>query len=150
MLTKSLNEVLKGFFWGLGFAIAVIGLASVYSLTIAASVDLGFKKNVRLHAMSSFEDFASDYELSLSEIFKENGRVKITAELKNISNDELYAMGVVASTFDSNGRFIGNCAGKGPEISLSPAEVSYVEIDCNLFKTQSERVHSAKLTLKWI
>lgn len=106
MLTKSLNEVLKGFFWGLGFAISVIGLASVYSLTIAASVDMGFKKNVRSHAMSSFEDFASDYELSLSEIFKENGRVKITAELKNISNDELYAMGVVASTFDSNGRFI--------------------------------------------
>ncbi|CAM4298557.1 FxLYD domain-containing protein [Pseudoalteromonas byunsanensis] len=150
MPSKSFEEVLKGFFWGLGFSLSVISIGTVYTLNMAAHVDKGFKESLQLKVMNSINELTPSYEVSLSEIFKENGRVKITAELKNTSSEELYAVEVIASTFDSNGKFIGNCTGKGNEITLAPKEISYVEIDCDFFRLQSEKVHSAKVKIKWI
>ena len=148
MSSKNFEEIIRGFFWGLGFAVSVIGVATVYTLKMAASVDKGFKDNIRLNAITSVSELAPNFEVALSEIFKENGEVKITAELKNISNENLYAVGVVASTFDSNGKFIGKCVGSGTDITLQPNEVSYVEINCEFFRIQGERVHSVKLKPK--
>lgn len=150
MPSKSFEEVLKGFFWGLGFSLSVIGIGTVYTLKMASHVDKGFRESLQLKVMDSINELAPSYEVSLSEVFKENGRVKITAELKNTSSEELFAVGVIASTFDSNGKFIGNCTGKGNEITLAPKEISYVEIDCDFFRLQSEKVHSAKVKIKWI
>ena len=42
-MSTNFNEIIKGFFWGVGFVIATLGGISVYALTIAAEVDIGFK-----------------------------------------------------------------------------------------------------------
>ncbi|WP_240917442.1 hypothetical protein [Pseudoalteromonas sp. Z9A6] len=99
-MSNNFNEAIKGFFWGIGFVIAILGGISVYALTIAAEVDNGFKEQVSNKALEGTNGLNSDYKLTLSDIFKENGRVRITAELKNITNESIYAGGVIASTFD--------------------------------------------------
>jgi hypothetical protein len=46
MSSSNFNESIKGFFWGIGFVIALLGCLSVYALTIAAEVNSGFKQLV--------------------------------------------------------------------------------------------------------
>ncbi|MEH6480389.1 MULTISPECIES: FxLYD domain-containing protein [Pseudoalteromonas] len=149
-MSNNFNEAIKGFFWGIGFVIATLGGISVYALTIAAEVDSGFKEQVSNKALEGTDDLNSDYKLTLSDIFKENGRVRITAELKNITNESIYAVGVIASTFDKNGKFVGNCLGKSDDIFIEPNKSSYIDIHCNLLRPQVSRVHSAKLKFKWL
>ncbi|KPZ54194.1 hypothetical protein AN391_02997 [Pseudoalteromonas sp. P1-13-1a] len=148
-MSTNFNETLKGFFWGVGFVIATLGGISVYALTIAAEVDSGFKELVSNKALDSASDLSNDYKLTLSDIFKENGRVRITAELKNISNESIYAGGVIASTFDENGKFVGNCLGKSDDMFIEPSKSSYIDIHCNLLSPQARRVHFAELKVKW-
>ncbi|WP_231613068.1 hypothetical protein [Pseudoalteromonas sp. SWXJZ94C] len=57
---------------------------------------------------------------------------------------------IVASTFDKNNKFIGNCVGQSNDMFLAPNEISYIDINCNLIKPQVERVHFAKLKVRWI
>ena len=38
MKSNNFNESIKGFFWGIGFVIAVLGGISAFALTIAADV----------------------------------------------------------------------------------------------------------------
>ena len=147
-MSNNFNEIIKGFFWGAGFVIATLGGISVYALTIAAEVESGFKEQVSNKTLDSTSDLSNDYKLTLSDIFKENGRVRITAELKNITNESIYA-GVIASTFDKNGKFVGNCLGKSDDIFIEPNKSSYIDIHCNLLRPQASRVHSAKLKFKW-
>lgn len=148
-MSTNFNEIIKGFFWGAGSVIATLGGISVYALTIAAEVDSGFKELVSNKALDSASDLSNDYKLTLSDIFKENGRVRITAELKNISNESIYAGGVIASTFDENGKFVGNCLGKSDDIFIEPSKSSYIDIHCNLLSPQARRVHFAELKVKW-
>ena len=144
------NESIKGFFWGLGFVIALLGGISVYALTVAAEIDSGFKKMVSNKVLESTTDFDDDYKLTLSDVFKDNGKVRITAELQNITNESIYMRAIVASTFDKNNKFIGNCVGQSNDMFLAPNEISYIDINCNLITPQIERVHSAKLKVKRI
>ncbi|TMO05198.1 ATPase [Pseudoalteromonas sp. S558] len=148
-MNNNFNDIIKGFFWGVGFVIATLGGISVYALTIAAEVDSGFKELVSNKVLDSTSDLSNDYKLTLSDIFKENGRVRITAELKNITNESIYASGVIASTFDENGKFVGNCLGKSEDIFIEPNKSSYIDIHCNLLRPQASRVHSAELKFKW-
>lgn len=150
MSYKSVNEIFKGFFWGLGFAISVFGIGTVYTMHMAASVDLALQQSLSVKARESFDELEQHYDVKLSEIFKQSGQVKITAELTNITNEEVYAVGIAASTFDVNDRFIGNCLGQGTAKTLQPEEVSYIEIRCDFFKTQAARVHSVKLSPAWM
>jgi len=78
-MSTNFNEIIKGFFWGVGFVIATLGGISVYALTIAAEVDSGFKELVSNKVLDSTSDLSNDYKLTLSDIFKENERVRITA-----------------------------------------------------------------------
>ncbi|GEB71740.1 hypothetical protein PC2016_1059 [Pseudoalteromonas carrageenovora] len=149
-MSTNFNEIIKGFFWGVGFVIATLGGISVYALTIAAEVDSGFKELVSNKVLDSTSDLSNDYKLTLSDIFKENGRVRITAELKNISNESIYAGGVIASTFDENGKFVGNCSGKSDDIFIEPNKSSYIDIHCNLLRPQASRVHSVELKFSWL
>jgi len=148
-MSNIFNEIIKVFFWGAGFVIATLGGISVYALTIAAEVESGFKEQVSNKTLDSTSDLSNDYKLTLSDIFKENGRVRITAELKNITNESIYAAGVIASTFDKSGKFVGNCLGKSDDIFIEPNKSSYIDIHCNLLRPQASRVHSAKLKFKW-
>ncbi len=148
-MSNNFNEIIKGFFWGAGFVIATLGGISVYALTIAAEVESGFKEQVSNKTLDSTSDLSNDYKLTLSDIFKENGRVRITAELKNITNESIYAAGVIASTFDKNGKFVGNCLGKSDDIFIEPNKSSNIDIHCNLLRPQASRVHSVKLKFKW-
>ena len=50
-MSNNFNEMIKGFFWGVGFVIATLGGISVYALTIAAEVDSGFKELVSNKAL---------------------------------------------------------------------------------------------------
>ncbi|WP_241232270.1 ATPase [Pseudoalteromonas sp. Xi13] len=112
-------------------------------------MESGFKEQVSNKVLDSTSDLSNDYKLTLSDIFKENGRVRITAELKNTSNESIYAGGVIASTFDESGKFVGNCLGKSDDIFIEPSKSSYIDIHCNLLRPQASRVHSAKLKFKW-
>ena len=112
-------------------------------------MESGFKEQVSNKTLDSTSDLSNDYKLTLSDIFKENGRVRITAELKNITNESIYAAGVIASTFDKNGKFVGNCLGKSDDTFIEPNKSSYIDIHCNLLRPQASRVHSAKLKFKW-
>ena len=149
MKSNNFNESIKGFFWGIGFVIAILGGISAFALTIAADVDSEFKTMVSNKALETSDEINNDYKLTLSEIYKENGQVRIAAELKNITNESIYTGTVIASTFDESGKFIGNCVGKSTESFLEPSEVSYVDIKCNLFRSQASKVHSTKLKIKW-
>ena len=86
MDSNNFNQSIKGFFWGVGFVIAMLGGISVFALTIAADVDSGFKTMVSNKALETSDEFNNDYKLTLSEIYKENGQVRIAAELKNITD----------------------------------------------------------------
>ena len=150
MSSSNFNESIKGFFWGIGFVIALLGCLSVYALTIAAEVNSGFKQSVSNKTLETTSDFSGSYRLTLSEVFKDNGKVRITAELQNVTNESIYTGAVVASTFDKNGKFIGNCIGQSNDLSLAPNATSYIDINCNLLRPQVSRVHSAKLKIKWL
>ena len=149
MDTNNFNESIKGFFWGVGFVIAILGGISAFALTIAADVDSGFKTMVSNKALETSDEINNDYKLTLSAIYKENGQVRIAAELKNITNESIYTGTVIASTFDESGKFIGNCVGKSTDNFLEPNQISYVDIKCNLFRSQASKVHSTKLKIKW-
>lgn len=103
-----------------------------------------------LKTLETTSDFSGSYRLTLSEVFKDNGKVRITAELQNVTNESIYTGAVVASTFDKNGKFIGNCIGQSNDLSLAPNATSYIDINCNLLRPQVSRVHSAKLKIKWL
>ena len=68
-MNNNFNDIIKGFFWGVGFVIATLGGISVYALTIAAEVDSGFKEQVSNKALEGTDDLNSDYKLTLSDIF---------------------------------------------------------------------------------
>jgi hypothetical protein len=43
-----------------------------------------------LKTLETTSDFSGSYRLTLSEVFKDNGKVRITAELQNVTNESIY------------------------------------------------------------
>ena len=145
----NVGEMIKGFLWGVGFSIALLGVGSAYYLTIAIDVEKSFKDMLRVEVLHSAKEIESYYKLSVIELFKENGAVRVAAQVQNVSNEEIYTHPIIAATFDENGKFIGNCVGTGPELTLSPNEISNIDISCNLFRMQADRVASASLKMNF-
>ena len=146
---ENIGEIIKGFLWGTGFSLALLGFGTAYYLTVAIDVEDTFRDLLRVKVIKSAKEIESNYELNVSEIFKENNKVRITATIKNISKDEIYTHAVVVSTYDKKGKFIGNCTGRGAELTLAPQEISHIDIECNLFQTQAKRVESASLKISF-
>jgi hypothetical protein len=146
---NSITEIIKGFLWGTGFSLALLGFSTAYYLNLADDIEDSYRDILRVKVINSAKELGLHYELSVLEIFKENNKLRITASIKNVTKDEIYSQPIYVSTYDENGKFIGSCSGKGYEFTLAPQETSYIDIKCDLFTTQVERVVSATIKTKF-
>ena len=145
----NIGEIIKGFLWGAGFSIAVIAFGAAYYLTLAIDIENSYRDMLRVKTFNSAKKAGAKYESNVLEIFKENKKLRITASIKNNSNEEIYSQPVYISTYDKKGKFVGNCSGKSFEFTLSPQETSYIDIKCDLLFTQAKRVASATIKTKF-
>ena len=145
----NISEIIKGFLWGTGFSLAVIGFGTAYYLTLAFDVEQSYTDMVRVKTLNTIKEVRKSYELNVLEIFKENRKLRITASIKNTTDETIYSQHVYISTYDKNGKFVGTCSGKGHEYTLAAQETSYVDIECGLFFTQAQRVVSATIKTKF-
>lgn len=145
----NIKEIVKGFLWGAGFSVALLSFGTAYYLNLAQNIEQSYNDMLRVKVLHSTKEVASKYELNVLEIFKENKSVRITASIKNASNEIIYSQPVYISTYDKNGKFIGHCSGKGYEYTLNPKQISYIDVKCDLFYTQAKRVVSATIKTKF-
>ena len=75
---ENIGEIIKGFLWGTGFSLAILGFGTAYYLTVAIDVEDTFKDLLRVKVIKSAKEIESNYALNVSEIFKENNFELVT------------------------------------------------------------------------
>ncbi|MHA2785179.1 hypothetical protein [Vibrio harveyi] len=84
----------------------------------------------------------------MDNVFKDGDDVRLAVVQENLTEEALYSREVLASAFDVNGNFIGNCIGENEIFIMQPKETSYLEIKCGFVPSQVEQIESFKLRVK--
>ncbi|EPQ9945017.1 metal ABC transporter ATPase [Vibrio vulnificus] len=149
MFMKGLNGILNGFSWGIGFSVAIILSGLVYTKFVEPSLgNILEDKEIDDKAIEYLADFKTAYGLTLKNVFKDGDDVRLAVVQENLTEDALYSREVLASAFDVNGNFIGNCIGENELFIMQPKETSYLEIKCAFVPSQVEQIDSFKLRIK--
>ncbi|HFQ5323962.1 TPA: metal ABC transporter ATPase [Vibrio vulnificus] len=149
MFMKGLNGILNGFTWGIGFSVAIILSGLVYTKFVEPSLgNILEDKEIDDKAIEYLADFKTAYGLTLKNVFKDGDDVRLAVVQENLTEDALYSREVLASAFDVNGNFIGNCIGENELFIMQPKETSYLEIKCAFVPSQVEQIDSFKLRIK--
>ncbi|WP_337959054.1 hypothetical protein, partial [Vibrio parahaemolyticus] len=146
---KGFNGILTGFSWGLGFSIAIILSGLVYTKFVEPSLgNILEDKEIDDKAIEYLADFKTAYGLTLENVFKDGDDVRLAVVQENLTEEALYSREVLASAFDVNGNFIGNCIGENEIFIMQPKETSYLEIKCAFVPAQVEQIESFKLRIR--
>ena len=146
---KGFNNILTGFSWGIGFSVALILSGLVYTKFLEPSLgNILEDKEIDDKAIEYLADFKTAYGLTLENVFKDGGDVRLAVVQENLTEEALYSREVLASAFDVNGNFIGNCIGENEIFIMQPKETSYLEIKCGFVPSQVEQIESFKLRVK--
>ncbi|QBN14177.1 DUF3265 domain-containing protein [Vibrio vulnificus] len=149
MFMKGLNGILNGFTWRIGFSVAIILSGLVYTKFVEPSLgNILEDKEIDDKAIEYLADFKTAYGLTLKNVFKDGDDVRLAVVQENLTEDALYSREVLASAFDVNGNFIGNCIGENELFIMQPKETSYLEIKCAFVPSQVEQIDSFKLRIK--
>lgn len=146
---NKLSEILKGFLWGAGFSIAVIVFGVVYSQFVEPSLGNVLEESeIDEKAVSYLESFNSIYSLTLEKVFVEGTDVRLAIVQQNLTDEPQYAREVLASAFDTNDKFIGNCVAENELFILQAKESAFIEATCSFVEEQVEQIDSFKLKVK--
>lgn len=150
MKPNNVGEILKGFFWGLGFSIAVSLCSTAYVLSALPVVEQASKDIAGTRAKASVTDIVKLYQVQILDIYKSDRQLKVTASVGNLTDQEVFARAIKVDLFDDSGRFVSSCTSDSGDLVIPPGEVMYHEVNCNAFPEQITKVVSAKGRLKLI
>ncbi|MEH0696571.1 cation transport ATPase [Vibrio owensii] len=146
---KGMSGILNGFSWGSGFSIAIIVSGLIYTKFIEPSLGgLLEDRKVDEKIVEYFAGLKTEYGLTLENVFIDGNDVRLAVVQENRLDEALYSREVIASAFDVDGSFIGNCLGKNEIFVMQPKETTYLEFKCKFLSSQVERIESFKLRVK--
>ncbi|MET2947690.1 metal ABC transporter ATPase [Vibrio owensii] len=146
---KGMSGILNGFSWGSGFSIAIIVSGLIYTKFIEPSLgSLLEDRKVDEKTVEYFAGLKTEYGLTLENVFIDGNDVRLAVVQENRLDEALYSREVIASAFDVDGSFIGNCLGKNEIFVMQPKETTYLEFKCKFLPSQVERIESFKLRVK--
>jgi len=146
---KGMSGILNGFSWGSGFSIAIIVSGLIYTKFIEPSLgSLLEDRKVDEKTVEYFAGLKTEYGLTLENVFIDGNDVRLAVVQENRLDEALYSREVIASAFDVDGSFIGNCLGKNEIFVMQPKETTYLELKCKFLPIQVERIESFELRVK--
>ncbi|MFM2657623.1 metal ABC transporter ATPase [Vibrio owensii] len=146
---KGMSGILNGFSWGSGFSIAIIVSGLIYTKFIEPSLGgLLEDRKVDEKIVEYFAGLKTEYGLTLENVFIDGNDVRLAVVQENRLDEALYSREVIASAFDVDGSFIGNCLGKNEIFVMQPKETTYLEFKCKFLPSQVEIIESFKLRVK--
>lgn len=149
-MKSNITEIFRGFFWGIGFSTTATLCVSAYFISVLPQIEETYKEVASNYTMQSLAEIAKDYEVDVLDIYKDDRSLKVTASVKNLTNNEALGRGINVNLFNKSGRFIGSCSSSRNHLFIEPNGIVYHEVSCRLFKIQIEQVAKAEATLKLI
>ncbi len=149
-MKSNISEILTGFFWGIGFSIAIALCTSAYLISALPKIDEIYKEVISNRLTHSLKQVANDYDINVIDIYKSERLLKVTVSVKNLTNEEVYGKGIRVKLFSKSNRFIGSCNSARNQLFIKPKGISYHEVSCQLFPTQITKITTAKASLNLI
>ena len=146
-MKSNVNEIFRGFFWGIGFSVALALCVSAYLISVLPKVDDVYKEVASNRTTQSLAKIANDYQVNVLDIYKTDSNLKVTVEVKNLTDEELYGKSVNVKLFSKSDRFISACNSKRGDLFIKPKGVSYHEVSCKLSPVQLQVATKAKASL---
>lgn len=144
-----LKELVRGFLWGIGFSLAIGGVALAYYLNYHAYVQQTQQGIVEHNVKLSMQEIYRKYDPYVIDIYKD-GRysVRVTVGVRNVTEEELKAKGIIISFFDKKGKFLAHCPGQSVNYEILPKGEIYYDVSCRLYKRQVENVEKATVAVR--
>ncbi len=146
-MKSNINEIFRGFFWGVGFSIAVALCASAYLISALPKVDEVYREMASNRTTESLAKIVNDYQVDVLDIYKTDSLLKVTVAVKNLTNEEIYGKSVKVKLFSKTDRFIASCNSERGDLFIKPKGVAYHEVSCKLFSVQLQIATKAKASL---
>lgn len=147
-MAGKLSDMKHGFFWGFGFSLSTLIIVSIYTLTISMHLDKATKELYRNNVTSEISEIHKLFEAGVIDIFRDERILRVTAFVKNNSDEKMYSRNLLIRIFDENNKFISECNKDSREIFIDINEFDYMEAKCKMSARQLERAHhaTAKIT----
>lgn len=147
-MKSNVVEVLKGFFWGVGFSIAAALCGTAYLLSALPEVDQAYKNIAEIRTKDSIAKIEKSYEVQILDIYKSDRLLKVTASVNNLTDQEVFGKAIKVDLFGEDGRFISSCTSERGDLIIRPRGAIYHEVTCKAFRHQIDKVNSARGQLK--
>lgn len=134
----------SGFFWGAGFIIATLIVASMYMIFAERQLARLADDIYEAQSLKSLtERWRENFNVETLNLYKLENQLRITASIKNNSGDPYFFPNINFDVFNEDGNFISKCRYFSGRSDAHLNEPTYIEATCNVSALQAEQASYA-------
>ena len=138
-----MRKILDGFFWGIGFAVAVVLVLATYFIVGHIKIEQTYKYSMRELVKEDMDTFVDSLSLELVNSQVVDNEILLTTKMINLGlTPNAFGLSLRFSLFNTDGEFMGQCEAKIPFVS-SEEESIHMLTSCKTKLYPADTFHKA-------
>jgi hypothetical protein len=124
-----MRKFLDGFYWGLGFSIALVGVFAAYATVGHIQVERSYQESMDQLQVENMDSFVDALELELTETKAVDNEILLTTRMSNLGlTPNSFGLAIRFSLYTSSGEFMGQCTETIPAIDSKEEKIDMLSI----------------------